>query len=347
VRAGSELATAWPFADRASQLALAAHLRDQDDLHFGSVTHPGGVVWSAVAACSFERDVSVADAFAAAAFGYELVVRLAEAAGAEHRQRWHATATAGTVGAAGAAARLLGADEVDAVAHALSVAGGAAHAIFERTSTRFLHRAHATATGLACARAAGAGKYAGRRILDDGRGTFVLGAPERLTATREAPGIEETGFRLHPFTGFAHSAIDAALALGSVDRIEHVHVAVSPIAATLASNPDPHGADEEWWSVQAAVADALGCEPSRVEVEPSAVGWAAAVEVTTADGTTHTTFVTEPRGHPDRPAADDDLLAKWQRLNGDGGPEFLERIESASDADAFAEVIRDIPSGHA
>ena len=283
--------------------------------------------------------MSVADAFGAAAFGYELVVRLAEAAGAEHRQRWHVTTTAGTVGAAGAAARVLGTNEVDAVAHALSVSCGAAHAMFERTATRFLHRAHAVTSALTCARA---DKPASRRVLDDVRGTFVLVDPKRLTAERASTALEETGFRIHPATGYAHAAIDAARELGPLEEIARVGVSVWPPAATLASNRAPVGSDEEWWSIEHAVATTLGTSIDLVEVAPTGEGWAATVEATLSDGTTRSASVTEPLGHPERPASNEDLITKWQRLNGDGGTELLERFFAANDGDAFAELVSSV-----
>ena len=271
------------------------------------------------------------------------MVRLAEAAGPEHRQRWHVTTTAGAVAAAGTATLLFGGDDEvapDAVAHAASVAGGAAHAIAERTTTRFLHRAHAVTTGIACARAACAGKRAGRRVLDDGRGTFILSDAERLTARRASTALEETGFRLHAATGFAHSALDAALALRPLSDIEHVRVAVSPIAATLASNPYPRTDDEAWWSIEHAVAGALGLDIARVEVEPTAEGWAATVEAQLRDSSLRAASVTEPIGHPDRPASDDDLRAKWERLTGTPADESFDRIATAADSDSFVACIR-------
>jgi 2-methylcitrate dehydratase PrpD len=344
VRAGAEGAREWPLAE-AGRLAVAAHLRDQDDLHFGSLTHPGGVVWSAVAACALERDVSVADAVAAAAFGYELTVRVAEAAGPEHRQRWQATATAGTVGAAGAAARLLGGDDeaaADAVAHAASVAGGAAHAVVERTATRFLHRAHAVASGRACARVACAGRRGGRRIFAEGRGTFVLAAPDRLAAPRASTALAETGFRLHPTTGYAHAAVDAALALAALNGIEHVRVGVSALASGLASNPAPRTEDETWWSIEHAVATALGIELGRVEVQAATEGWAATVEVRLQDGSARTAAASEPLGHPDRPASDDDLRAKWTRLTGTGAAEPFQRVAGAAGGESFAALVRGV-----
>jgi 2-methylcitrate dehydratase PrpD len=328
VRAGADAAQQWPL-ELPARLAVAAHLRDQDDLHYGTVSHPGGIVWSAVAACAIERDVSFSEAATAAAFGYELMVRLADAAGPEHRERWHVTATAGTVGAAGAAARLIGCDEADAVAHACSVAGGAVHAMVERTTTRFLHRGHAVVSGLACARA---GKPGGRRILDDGRGTFVLASPERVTAPRPVTALEETGFRLRPATGFAHAPLDAVQSLGPLGEVDHVNVSVSLIAATLASNTAPQNEDEAWWSIEHAVASALEIDIGRVEVRATTEGWAAAVEVRLRDGSVRNASVSEPLGHPDRPVTDDDLRAKWARLGGAPAP--------GDDGDSFGDLVR-------
>src|SRR5207245_8581238 len=196
-------------------------------------------------------DATVGEAIAAAVLGYELTVVLGEALGAEHRQRWHVTTTAGTIGAAGAAARLLGADTVDAVAHAVSVGGGSAHAMIERTGTRFLHRAHAASSGVACARAASAGLRASRLGLESGRGAFATSEPDAFAAAllspRDKTAVEETGFRLHAATGFAQAAIDAALSIGRIEpsQIERVVATASPPGATaLGSNSAPAN-DEE------------------------------------------------------------------------------------------------------
>jgi 2-methylcitrate dehydratase PrpD len=302
-------------------------------------------VWSAVATCALERELAFGEAVAAAAFGYELMVRLAEAAGPAHRQRWHMTTTAGTVSAAGAAARALGGDAdvtADAVAHAASVAGGAAHALVERTATRFLHRAHAVETGFACARVACVGKPGGRRILADGRGTFVLADIEPLAAPRTTTALEETGFRLHAATGYAHAALDATHALGQLDAVEQVHVSVSPFAASIASNPHPKNEDETWWSIEHAVATALGVRTDSVDVRPTEEGWAATVQVRLRDGSLRAASVTEPRGHPDRPASDGDLRAKWTRLTGDDGAEPFERLVATGDADSFTSLVREL-----
>jgi 2-methylcitrate dehydratase PrpD len=359
----------WPL-DRAGRLALCAHLRDQDDLHLASVTHPGGVVWSAVAACALERETTIGEALAAAAFGYELTVRLAEALGGEHRQRWHVTATAGTVGAAGAAARVLSSDGeavLDAVSHAVSVTGGSAHAMLERTGTRFLHRAHAASSGIVCARAACAGVQGGRSALESGRGALATETPESfaasLLAERDAACVEETGFRLHAATGFAQAPIDAALSAGQIDpgELEQVEVTVAPPAApALASNPAPADDEQAWWSIEHAVAvclatgdaDALTGGRSeradvlelcrRVVVRGGGAGWAATVKATRRDGSVRTGAVDGPLGHGPKPASDNDLCRKWRRLTALDGSSFLHRLLDGDDAEWFAPMLKHI-----
>lgn len=326
-----------PWPGRAGQLALRAHLRDLDDLHLGSGSHPGGVVWSAVCACV--GGASVREALAAASFGYELTVRLAEALAPE-RARWHSTAVAGVVGAAGAAARLLATDAVDAVAHAVSVAGGSSWALVERTGTRLLHRAHAASSGVACARI---GLPASRGALESGRGAFAALDARTLLAPRAASCLEETAFRVHPATGFAHAAIEAAQTLAPVDVDDVVRVVarVSPPAAVaLASNPAPTTDDERWWSIEHAVADALGSAElcDRVELAAGGDGWGASVEVTLRDGAVRSAAVDRPR-----PASDDDLRLKWRRLTGDDGAAFFERLASASDDARFAQLVDLLP----
>jgi 2-methylcitrate dehydratase PrpD len=357
----------WP-SGRAGRLALAAHLHDQDDLHLASLTHPGGVVWSAVTACAVESGATLRAAMEAATFGYELTVRLAEAFGADHRQRWHVTATAGTIGAAGAAALLLGADAVAAVGHALSVTGGSSQAMAERSGTRFLHRAHAAETGVACARAARAGLPASRLGLEGGRGVFAPApcAPAcDLLGERAASAMEETGFRLHATTGFAHAAVDAALLLGRIDpaAIARATVAVGPAAAIIASNREPADDEDAWWSIEHAVAVCLATgSPTvfpgvlseradvlelcrRIEVVAAGTGWDASMEVNLHDGSRRIAAVDGPLGHGAHPASDGELLAKWRRLTGGDGAPFFQRLRSGGDDVAFAAMIaREAPA---
>jgi 2-methylcitrate dehydratase PrpD len=234
--------------------AAAACALDRDDLHWPSLTHPGAIVWPTVRECA-------GDAQAAAA-GYEVTARLGLALGPEHRRYWHTSATAGIVGAAVAAALALGLNEervADAAGHAASVAGGSILAILERSGTRFFHRSHAVATGIAAARAAEVGLGATREGLESERGFFAAmgGDLGVLLAERELLAIEETTFRLYAASGFAHAAIEAARELAPIEPNERVEVQVPAATAALAAIGDPRTDEEAWWSTQYAVAVTL------------------------------------------------------------------------------------------
>jgi 2-methylcitrate dehydratase PrpD len=351
--------------DLPGRLAVSAHLRDLDDLHHGSLTHPGGVVWSAVTACALERCATWGEAVEAAALGYELVVGVGNSLTAEHRRVWHATAVAGVIGSAAAAAELLGGDQsaiVDAVGHASSVASGSAQAQVERTGTRLVHRAYAASTGVTCARAACQGLNGIAHGLDGGRGAFSITPviQDDPDGNDAASALEQTGFRLYGATGFSHAAIDAAVQLGPLEprRIERVVVSVSPPGAVdLASNPKPASDFDAWWSIEHAVAvclatggtDALhvglthDVEVMRlcaaVELRALDMGWRTTIEVSTVDGRTLRASVNTPHGHPASPATDDDLCGKWTRMTGGDGGSYLVQLLEARPETALASLL--------
>ena len=162
--------------------AGAAVAGDRDDLHWPSLTHPGAIVWSAVRA----GGVPEGELWQAAHVGYEVTARLGIALGPEHRRYWHATTTAGTVGAAAAVAVATGRDAVRAAAHAVSVTGGSILCILERTATRMVHRDHAVATALRCAEAADLS--AALDCLEHSQGLFAAmgGSADQLLAAGPA-----------------------------------------------------------------------------------------------------------------------------------------------------------------
>jgi 2-methylcitrate dehydratase PrpD len=355
------------WADGGGRLAVDAHALDRDDLHYGTTSHPGGVVWPAVVAASAGRDVQGARAVAAAAVGYEVLVELARLLGPDARRYWHTTAIAGTVGAAAAAAVAAGAEEeavASAVGHAISVAGGSIQCLFERSDTRFFHRAHAVSTGLACAAAATGGLRSSRLGLEAPRGLLAaLGGEEGDVRPDGAWAIVETGQRFWAASGFAHAAIDAARQLGPVapGDVAGVSIFVSPAAATLAGVAAPTTDDEAWWSVQHAVAVSLtNNEEAALEARltrdpavldllgrctllPDRADFGASLGVRLRDGRTLACEVAFPLGHPERPLSDERRLRKWERLLGAGGPEALERcrtIEQRPFAELVAAVLR-------
>jgi len=302
--------------------AGAAAALDRDDVHWPSLTHPGTIVWTVLG----ETGVDGPARWRAAHAGYEVTARLGRALGADHRRYWHATATAGTVGGAVAAALALGTDPVAAAGHAISVAGGSIVCLLERSGTRLVHREHAAAAALRCARMAVL--PASRAGLEHERGLFAAmgGSPAELLAPGTRAALSEISLRRHATTGFAQAAVDAALELGPVEHPgdgSAIVVEAPAAAVALAGDPAPRDAEQAWWSIPHAVAvtllgldlqDATLVEDAgvaalrgRIELRPGLV-WSVTVGGRRAE-----------RAEPVR-ASDDDLVAKWRALNPDDPP---------------------------
>ncbi|MGZ3665901.1 MAG: MmgE/PrpD family protein, partial [Ktedonobacterales bacterium] len=78
----------------------ASHVVEQDDVHNGSVFHPGTVVWPAVLAAAQQTGASGRKVITAGVAGYEAGIRVGEALGRSHYRVFHTTGTAGTLAAA-------------------------------------------------------------------------------------------------------------------------------------------------------------------------------------------------------------------------------------------------------
>jgi 2-methylcitrate dehydratase PrpD len=211
----------------------ASHVAEQDDVHNGSVFHPGTVVFPAALGVAQAEGVSGRDLLVAAIAGYEVGIRVGEFLGRSHYKIFHTTGTAGTLASAAAVAKLLRLD-ADAVQHALGSAGTQAAGLWEflrdAADSKQLHTAKAAADGLLAAYLARSGVTGARRILEGAQG---LGAgmsndadPSRLTdglGTRWA--TIETSYKWHASCRHTHPAADALLALMHREQLSHDEIA--------------------------------------------------------------------------------------------------------------------------
>jgi 2-methylcitrate dehydratase PrpD len=293
--------------------AGAAVYGDLDDIHWSSLTHPGGSVWTAIEEGGVPDDLR----WRAAHMGYEVTARLGRALGSEHRRYWHATTTAGTVGAAVAVAVGTRRDPAAAAGHAVSVAGGSILCILQRTATRMLHRDHAAATAIRCARLSPLPAAADG--LEHPRGMFAAmgGSPDGLLDPAEPAALGTVSFRRHDTSGFCQAAVEAAAELAPATPEAEVALEVPEAALALAGIAAPRDADEAWWSCRHAVAvTLLGRSLSDTPVDEPAVARlrermrvsAGAVSRVTVDGRS-------AERERAQPLTDADLLAKWRRLN--------------------------------
>ncbi len=298
--------------------AGVAVMGDRDDVHWPSVTHPGAIIWSVLRAAGAQQP----ELWRSAHAGYEVTARLGAALGAQHRRYWHATATAGTIGGAVAAALALGTDPGNAAGHAISVTGGSILCILERTGTRILHRAHAADTALRCARSDRLA--ATRHGLEHPQGLFAAmrGSPDVLLTRRERPALSEVSFRRYATSGFTQAIVEAAQELAPVGGDRQVVVEVPEAAAALAGIPAPRDAEEAWWSCQHAVAvtlRGLDLEDCPVD-EPSVVALRGRVRLRVGRVSRVTVGGRTAERASAAPLSDEDLVGKWRRINPDVDP---------------------------
>jgi len=116
------------LAGRSSDAAAAAAYHgalgsalEMDDVHRSSILHPGPVVIPAALAAS-GPETSGAHLLNGIARGYEAMIRVGRALGPSHYRYWHTTSTAGSFGAAAAAATVMHLGP-DRTAQALAIAG--------------------------------------------------------------------------------------------------------------------------------------------------------------------------------------------------------------------------------
>ncbi|HEX5191768.1 MAG TPA: MmgE/PrpD family protein [Solirubrobacteraceae bacterium] len=304
--------------------AGAAALLDLDDIHWPSITHIGAIVWTVLSRTGVDGELR----WRAAHAGYEVTARLGAALGPEHRRHWHATATAGTVGGAVAGAIALGSDPAAAAGHAVSVAGGSILCVLERTPTRIVHRDHAVDAALRCAGVAQlAPAYDG---LEHPQGMFAAmgGSAERLLAPAAEPAIAAISFRRHWTSGFCHAAVEAAHELAPVGPDASVMLEVPAPTVALASIAHPRDEEEAWWSCQHAVAvTLLGLELGSSAIDdPRVVALRERITVQVGERSRVTVDGRVAERTAAAPLSDDDLRAKWRRLNADEpAPEELLR----------------------
>jgi 2-methylcitrate dehydratase PrpD len=209
--------------------AASSHTLEQDDLHNGSVLHPGTVVFPAVLAAAQDIGVSGEAMLIAAIAGYEAGIRIGEFLGRSHYRIFHTTGTVGTLAAAAGVGKILGFD-ADQFVNALGNAGTQAAGLWEflrdGANSKQLHAAKAAADGLLSAYMAAGGLTGASRVLDGAQGLAKAMSrdadPTRLTdRLGERWATVETSFKLHACCRHAHPAADALSVLMQAEGLCH------------------------------------------------------------------------------------------------------------------------------
>lgn len=342
-------------AGRAFVMGALTHVLEVDDLHRGSVVHPGCVVVPAALALGNRLEVGGHAFLDAVLWGFEAACRVGLAVGPAHYRIWHNTATCGPYGAAAAAGKLLGLSEpalVDAFGNAGSQSSGLWQFMATGAMTKHLHAGHAASAGLLAADLAARGFSGPPAILEGDKGFFRAACPDavpgNVLADPNGPwALTETSIKPWPSCRHTHPAIDAALELH--DRIAGraiagVAVEAYPAALDVCDRPAPETPYEAKFSLHHCVAAAIkdgGVDFASFEAEARArlaplrarvslattpdfataypAAWGSAVTVTLEGGETLTARRAHALGDPEAPLSREAMIDKALMLMAHGG----------------------------
>jgi 2-methylcitrate dehydratase PrpD len=346
---GRGMRTSMPFAAMIN--GQSAHVLDFDDTLMSGDTSLHGTcqVYSAALASgewTHATGASVLNAFVA---GFEVAARVAHALGPAHYDAgWHVTGTAGRLGAAAAAAKLLGLDTAG-IATSLGIAGtqAAGNKAAYGTMGKGFHAGRAAHDGVAAAMLARLGFTAPHDVLEAEHGVLHLYSrdprPEALWPLANGRyTVLDDGFKPYPCGSLTHAAIDAAVEIfeqhhpdhREIDRIE---ARVNPYTASVTGKAAPQTELESKFSAQHCIAVALkygrppGLEAfeTRTLMDPDVVGLrdrvhligdaacekaSATVTVYLKNGRAPRTHVPHAKGTTARPLDDEALAGKFLSL---------------------------------
>jgi 2-methylcitrate dehydratase PrpD len=247
----------------------AAHTLELDDIYAPGLFHPGAPVIAAALAVAEHVHAPGERFLRAVCAGYEVGGRVSADLGPGHYVHWHTTGTAGALGAAAAAALLVGCDARES-AHALALAATMAAGLqqtFRRGAIgKPLHAGHAAHAGVVAALSARGGITGALNALDGevGLAAATDGGPE-WTRSRSGPAprlvVEHTTVKPYPCCGHTFAPVDAVLELVArglrPDDVADVEVRTYAAALEVAGIRDPLTAAEARFSIPYAVATAI------------------------------------------------------------------------------------------
>lgn len=243
----SQAASCWGQNKKAPLLtaiflnAMMGHTLELDDVHINSKTHIGTVVVPTAWTLSEYLGCSGKEFLEAVICGYETMSRIGMGFGvSSHRSRgWHVTATAGTFGAAAAAAKLLKLDKAEIIS-ALGMAGTQSFGLWaflaDGVNCKILHPARAAVSGTEAAFLAKSGMTGPEHILDAKDGGLFAATSDQYDLSLVSKDLGKKyelmymDNKPYPCCRSTHCAIDAAIAIKNEygitkDDIESIEVA--------------------------------------------------------------------------------------------------------------------------
>lgn len=249
----------------------ASHTLDFDDLHNPSIIHLATVVVPGVFAIAEAEHKSGRQMIAAVCAGYEAGGRIGESVIPESYFFWHTTGTAGTFGAAAAAANLLQLPPQQTLmcyGSAGTQAAGLWEFLKEGAMSKALHAGKSSYAGVLSAYLSRNGFTAASGILEGEKGfcRAMVQEPhwDRLTDALDSKHLRIDGNSFKPYAccKHSHAAIYAAQVLKQEhalqgEDIAEVRLYVNDITDYLINNPQPQNPYGCKFSIQYCVAAML------------------------------------------------------------------------------------------
>ncbi len=244
----------------------ASHALDYDDTHMQILGHPSVPVIPALLAQAEHDGSTPINVMAAFVAGVEVQCWLGELLGREHYERYHATATIGSLGAAAACSHLFQLDS-ESWSHALGIAAtqaGGLKSMFGSMCKPF-HAGRAATNGLLAARLARRGFDSNPAVLEAPLGFAEVLAPG-ADVERElvlAPvGLRQTLFKYHAACYLTHASILALEDLREAhdlrpDDVAKIEVQVPPGHLDVCNIQEPATGLEAKFSLRAVLAMVL------------------------------------------------------------------------------------------
>ena len=336
----------YPAGRAAFMNAVYGHGAELDDGNKKAAGHAGVHLIPAVFALADKLGSSNEDVLLALATGYEAYIRISSAAQPGLVARgFHSTGMAGTLACAAACARLYHLDAQgieDAVALATTMTGGLLSYGDSRPAIKPLNPGKAAENGVFAAMLADAGVQGPTEALEGQNGWFHAVTDEVHGEYLEGSDhllLHDCYMKLYPSCRHTHCGIDAAVALHAKVRpeeIAEVRVYIYPNAIRLAGIRIPKDQDETKFSIQYTLARALlngsygtaDMDPPKLtpevldligktqliadaSMEDRAKGIRGTrVEVILKDGGKVGETVLVPRGDPEKPLTEKDIVDK-------------------------------------
>jgi 2-methylcitrate dehydratase PrpD len=244
---GPAAVIAAPFSASPSEAAFAngtlSHGLVREDMHTGSVSHLGVVIFPALLALSHVKKASGRDFIAAAVCGYEIGAAIGRALmDNENVRLYRPTGITGPLGAAVAGSRLLGLNE-DASVSALGLAANSVVGLNEwphsGADDMFFHAGFAARNAVTCVELASMGAHGSESALDGRAGLFtVLRRAERASSVAPFSGKPEILSVFHkpaPACNYAQTPCQAALALVVEEGFQSADVASIRVKGSAAA----------------------------------------------------------------------------------------------------------------